>query len=77
MTRKRVKGHLLQIISVTTQVAISRRVSSFKLQLRDRQEARRSRGRGDDRPTLDVAVGFFFRSDQEGSKLKIMLHMVG
>ena len=46
-----VKERLLQIVSVTTQVAISRRVSRFKLQLRDRQEARRSRGRGDDRPT--------------------------
>ena len=52
MTRKGVvKEHLLQIISVTTQVAISRRVSRFKLQLRDRQEARRSKGGGDDRPT--------------------------
>ena len=65
MTRKRVvEAHLLQIISVTTtQVAIfSRRVSRFKLQLRYRKEARRSRGGGDDRPTpmawgwsLDVA----------------------
>ena len=27
------------------------RVSRFKLQLRDRQETRRSRGGGDDRPT--------------------------
>ena len=62
-TRKRVvKEHLLRIISVTTQVAISRRVSRFKLQLKDHQEARRTRGRGDDRPTpmawgwsLDVA----------------------
>ena len=54
MTRKRVvEAHLLQIISVTTtQVAIfSRRVSRFKLQLSDRQEARRGRGGGDDRPT--------------------------
>ena len=52
MTRKGVvKAHLLQIISVSTQVAISRRVSRFKLQLRDRQEARRSRGGGDRRPT--------------------------
>ena len=39
-----VKERLPQIVSVTTQVAISRRVSRFKLQLRDRQEARRSRG---------------------------------
>ena len=63
MTRKGVvKEHLLQIISVTTQVVISRRVSRFKLQLRDHQEAKRSRGKGDGRPTpmawgwsLDVA----------------------
>ena len=63
MTRKGVlKEHLLQIISVTTQVTISRRVSRFKLQLRDHQKARRSRGGGDDRLTpmawgwsLDVA----------------------
>ena len=39
-----VKERLLQLVSVTTQVAISRRVSRFKLQLRDRHEARRSRG---------------------------------
>ena len=45
-----VKERLLQIISVTTQVAISRRVARFKLQLRDRQEIGRSRGGGDDRP---------------------------
>ena len=45
-----VKERLLQIISVTTQVTISRRVARFKLQLRDRQETR-SRGGGDDRPT--------------------------
>ena len=52
MARKGVvKGRLLQIMSVTTQVAISRRVARFKLQLRDRQEIRRSRGGGDDRPT--------------------------
>ena len=38
-----VKECLVQIVSATTQVAISRRVSRFKLQLRDRQEARRSR----------------------------------
>ena len=35
-----VKGRLLQIVSVTTQVAISRGVSRFKLQFRDRQERR-------------------------------------
>ena len=52
MARKRVvKERLLQIIAVTTQVATSRRVAGFKLQLRDRQDARRSRGGGDDRPT--------------------------
>ena len=51
MARKGVvKERLLQIISVITQVAISRRVARFKLQLRDRQEIR-SRGGGDDRPT--------------------------
>ena len=45
MTRKGVmKEHLLQIVSVTAQVAISRRVSLFKLKLEDRQQARRSRG---------------------------------
>ena len=46
-----VKARLLQIVSVTTQVAILRRVSRFKLQHRDRQEVRRSRMGGDDRPT--------------------------
>ena len=52
MTRKEVvTEHLLHITSVTTQVAISRRVSRFKLQLRDRQEARRNRGGGKDTPT--------------------------
>ena len=52
MARKGVvKECLLRIISVTTQVAISRRVARFKFQLRDRQEIRRSRGGGDDRPT--------------------------
>ena len=45
------KERLLQIVSVTTQVAISRRVSHFKPQLRDRQDARRSQGGRDDRPT--------------------------
>ena len=51
MARKGVvKERLLQIISVTTQLAISRRVARFKLQLKDRQEIR-SRGVGDDRPT--------------------------
>ena len=52
MARKGVlKERLLQIVSVTTQVAISRRVSRFELQLRDRQDARRSEGGGDHRLT--------------------------
>ena len=47
MARKGVlTERLLQIVSVTTQVAISRRVSRFKLLLRDRQDARRSQGGG-------------------------------
>ena len=49
------KERLLQIVIwVITQVAVSRRVSRFNLQLRDRQEASRSLGGGggDDRPTL-------------------------
>ena len=50
-TKGVVKEHLYQIVSVTTQVAISRRVSRFKLQLRDSQNARRSSGGGDDRRT--------------------------
>ena len=40
------KERLLQITSVTTQVAVSKRLSRFKLQLRNRQEARKSRGGG-------------------------------
>ena len=41
------KESLLQIVSVTTQVAISQRASQFKLQLRDRQDVgRNSGGRG-------------------------------
>ena len=51
-TKGVVKEHLYQIVSVTTQVAISRRMSRFQLQLGDRQEARTSRGGGDDRSTL-------------------------
>ena len=49
-----VKEHLLRVISVTTQadVSISRRVSRFKLRLRDHQEVRRSSEGGYDRPTL-------------------------
>ena len=38
-----VQEGLLQIVSVTTQVDSSRRVWRLKLQVRDRQEARRSR----------------------------------
>ena len=45
--RKRVKERLLQIVSVTTQVAISRRVSRFRPQLRDRQESRKEQGGGE------------------------------
>ena len=46
-----VKKRLLQIVSVTTRVAFSRRVSRFRLQLRGRQESRRGRGGGESRPT--------------------------
>ena len=49
--RKGVKERLLQIVSVTTLVAISKRVSRFKPQLRHRQEVRRNRGGRDYRPT--------------------------
>ena len=44
---------MLQIVSVATQVAISRGVSRFKLQLRDRHAARRNSGGGEegDKPT--------------------------
>ena len=38
-----VKERLLQIVSVATQVAISRRVSLFNAHGRDRQETRRSK----------------------------------
>ena len=42
-----VKERLLQIISLTTQVAIPRRVARFKLQRRDRQDIKKEqRGRG-------------------------------
>ena len=58
MARKGVlKEHLSQIVSETTQVAISRRVSRFKLQLRDRQDVRGSQGGGDDRP-IPMAWGW-------------------
>ena len=57
MARKGVvKERLLQIVTVTTQVAISRRVSRSKLQLRDRQEGRRNRG-GEGRQTHTDGVG--------------------
>lgn len=42
-----VKGRLLQIISAAKQVAISHRVSRFKLQPRDHQESRRTRRGGE------------------------------
>ena len=51
-----VKEGLLQMVSVTIQVAISRRVSRFKLQLRNHQEVRRNRGGTDNRPT-PISVG--------------------
>ena len=50
------KERQLQIVSVSTQASTSRRVSRFKLQLRDRQEVRRGRG-GDDRQTHTDGVG--------------------
>ena len=47
MARKRVvKKRLLQNVSVTTQVASWRRVSRFKLQIRDRQVERMSKEGG-------------------------------
>ena len=51
MTRKGVvMERLLQVISLTTQVAISRRVAWFKLHLRDRQEKKEQGGGGFDPP---------------------------
>ena len=48
MARKRVvKERLLQIVLVTTQFAISRRMSRLQLQPRDHQEARRNRAGGE------------------------------
>ena len=45
-----VKECLLKIVSVTAQLIISRRVSRFKLQFTDRQEARmRRKGGGGER----------------------------
>ena len=47
MTRKGVvKERLLQIVPVTAQVVNSRKVSRFKLLLRDLQDARRVSGEG-------------------------------
>ena len=79
MTKKGVvKEHLLQLISVTTQVAISRRLSRFKLQLRIRQEARRSRGGGMTQHTdgvgMELGCGLRFgtetrvRNEKEGER---------
>ena len=72
--QRAVKEGLLQIVLVTTLVAISRRVSRFKLQLRDRHEARRSRKVGDDRPTpkawewsLDTAYEGFLRLESKNT----------
>ena len=56
-----VMERLLQIVSVTKRVAISRRASRFKLQLRDRQEARRSRVRANDKST-PMAWGWSLKS---------------
>ena len=50
MARKEVVGTPFEMVSVTARVAISRRVSRSKLQLKNRQEARKSRGESD-RPT--------------------------
>ena len=58
------KERLLHIVSITTQVSISRRVSRFKLKFRDRQDARRSQGRKDDRPT-PMAWGWSMDAEQE------------
>ena len=55
------KERLLQIVSVTTPVASSRRVSRFKLKLRDRQDARSQGGR-DYRPTPRRGDGVWTRS---------------
>ena len=58
------KERLLQTVSVTTQVTISRKVSRFKLQLRDGQDARTSQGGGDDRPT-PMAWGWSIGAEYE------------
>ena len=58
MTRKgMVNEHLLQIISETTQVNISRRVSRFNLQLRDRQEGSGEGGMTDPNRCLGMELG--------------------
>lgn len=51
-----VKERLLRVVLVNIQVAISRKVSRFKLQIRDRHEARGSRCVCDEthKPTLWV-----------------------
>ena len=58
------KERLLQIVSATTQVAISKRVSRFKLHLRDRQDARRSQGGRDDGRT-PMAWGWGMDAEKE------------
>ena len=66
MVRKgMLKERLLQIVTVTTQVVISRKVSSFKLQLRDRQDAR-VRGDGMINPRPWRGDGVWTRSENEG-----------
>ena len=63
MARKGVlKERLLQIVSITTQAAISSRVNRFKLQLQDRQDSRRQGGR-DDRHT---PMAWEWSEDAEG-----------
>ena len=50
------KERLLQIVSVTTQIAISRRVHRYKLALRDRQAARGRRE--EEEGLMPMAWGF-------------------
>ena len=48
-----IKERLLQVVSVATQVAISRRVQRYKLSLRGRQEIEgRATGNGDSAPMI-------------------------
>ena len=61
------KERLLQVVSVTTQVAISLRVSRFTLQLRNHQDARRSQGGGDGRPT-PMAWGWIMDAEKDFSR---------